>query len=100
MMDGEIRIISTTESQPVATPRGDDSYIAAYASNLKRSREFGKFLGSFDLHLPQFDLYLHCCWRRNDRGDEYIDLPKTKVVTPAGHTHLKRLVRFATAAAD
>jgi hypothetical protein len=57
-------------------------------------------IGSVDLYIPSLDLHLHCTWLRDERGRERLGMPRTKVETPDGQTHLKTLACWGSAAAE
>jgi hypothetical protein len=67
---------------------------------LKRGPGHGRLLATFDLFVPALDLHLRCSWLRDDRGREYVGLPKVKITAPDGKIHLKSLVRWSTARAE
>jgi hypothetical protein len=76
------------------------AYYRIYASNLKRGARSSRVLGSVDFFLPDLDLHLHCTWLRDGRGYERVSMPRTKVETPDGRTHLKTLARWGSADAE
>ena len=84
--------------QPFA-PCRDDDYVA-FASNLKRNPEFGRHLGSFQLWLPTLDLHLAVAWVRDQRGREFVGMPRIRVEAPDGKIHFKRLARWGSARAE
>jgi hypothetical protein len=77
----------------------EDNY-RAFAANLKRATAHRRILGSVDLHIPALDLHLHCTWLRGPNGSERLGMPRTKVETPNGRTHLKTLARWGTAQSE
>jgi hypothetical protein len=89
-----VYVPAAQDDQPWSTPHIEP--YRAFASNLKRATALGKVLGSVDLFLPSFDLYVHCAWLRDNRGNERIGLPRIRVETPDGRVHRKTLARWGT----
>jgi len=94
----EIHLVRLTGMQD-EEPRVVNSY-RIFASNLKRATRPGRLLGSVDFFLPDLDLHVHCRWLRNERGREYVSMPRSKVETPDGRFHLKTLARWGSAIAE
>jgi len=98
-MNAAVDIIVTRGTQE--KHRQDFENRTVFASNLKRSSYLGPTLGSLDFFIPiPAPLHLHCLWRRDERGNERIVLPRVKVETPYGLLHHKTLARWHDAAAE
>ena len=78
----------------------DEPGYQIFAANLKRAMAPGSTLGSVDLHIPAFDLHLHCTWMRVPNGSERVSMPRAKVETPSGRFHLKTLARWGSAQSE
>jgi hypothetical protein len=98
-MNSVINVVSTAETQDKRPGSAEPGYVI-YASNLKRSTAPGRVLGSVDLHILSLDLHLHCPWLRDERGNERLGMPRSRVELPTGRTHLKTLARWGTAQSE
>jgi hypothetical protein len=95
-VNNAVHIISVSGTQE----RRSQPEYRVFAANLKRATAPGLVLGSVDLHIPAFDLHLHCAWLRDQRGNERVSMPRSKVETPGGHMHLKTLARWGTSQSE
>jgi hypothetical protein len=96
-MNDIISIVSDRKAQD--PPAHDERCYSIYCTSYKRANRLGKLLAAVEFFIPSFELHLSCRLLRDDRGHQWLDLPRVKVEDPTGRVHHKALVRWATARA-